>query len=205
MAGPPGQTAWTTADEGYLRAYQWAAALAAGTPLPGVTARVPLGPGEVAHADLAGMALSGFFGEQSSYSRSFLLFGGPVGLALTGAASLAHNAAKKAEAERAAVPRWHDLGRADVTVTSQRLVALARGKTESLWYAEAGTPQWAAAAGAEPAVQLQPPGMPLLRLQSPWAGLLYVFAHAAAEGRPPGVPVPDGLLDRARAQGRLQG
>ena len=203
MAGPAGQAAWTADDEGYLRAYQWAAAVAGGAALPSVASRAPLGPGEVAHGDFAALALSGFFGEQSSYRRSFLMFGGPVGLAVTGAASLAHNAAKKAEAERAAVPRWHDLGTADVIVTSQRLVAMAGGRTESFWYAEAGVPQWAAGAGMTPAVQLQPPGMPLLRLQSPWAAQLYVFAHAAAEGRAPGVPVPDGLLDRARGQGRL--
>ena len=158
---------WTADDEGYLQAHQWAAALAGGAPLPTVAPRVPLGPGEIAHADLAPVTVTGFFGEQASYRRSFLLLGGPVGLALTGAASLAHNASKKAEAQRAAVPRWHSLGSADVVVTSQRLVAASAGKIESFWYAEAGAPQWAA--GASPAVAAAPPGMPLLRFQSPWA------------------------------------
>jgi hypothetical protein len=192
---------WTADDEGYLQAHRWATALAGGAPLPSVAPRVQLGPGEIAHADVAPVAVTGYFGEQASYRRSFLLLGGPVGLALTGAASLAHNAAKKAEAERAAVPRWHALGAADVIVTSQRLVVTSAGNVESFWYAEAGAPQWAA--GGAPAVQLQPPGMPLLRLQSPWAALLYVFAHTAADGRTPGVPLPAGLLDRARAGGRL--
>jgi hypothetical protein len=46
--------------------------------------------------------------------------------------------------------------------------------------------------------------MPRLRLESPYAPLLYVFVHHLVDGRPPGVPMPDGLLDRARVQGRLQ-
>jgi hypothetical protein len=44
--------------------------------------------------------------------------------------------------------------------------------------------------------------MPLLRLDTPWAPLLYVFVHHLMDGRPPGVPMPEGLLERARAQGR---
>jgi hypothetical protein len=125
-----------------------------------------------------------------------------VGLALTGAASIAHNQAKKAEAQRAAQPRWHDLGTAEVVVSSQRLVLVARGKVESFWYAETPPPQWAPPSGAVPALQLQPNGMPLLRLTSPWAPLAYVFVHHLVEGRPPGVPLPAGLLQRAAAEGR---
>jgi hypothetical protein len=193
--------AWTFEDEGYLRAYQWASALAGGAALPTEQSPVPLGPGEIAHAHLAPVQISGFFGENASYRRSFLLLGGPVGLALTGAASLARNASKKAEAERAARPRWHALGTADVIVTSQRMAASMSGKIESFWYAECGAPEWAR--GRAPAVQLQPAGMPLLRFESPWAPLLYVFVHRLVDGRPPGVPLPPGLLDRARAAGRL--
>ena len=196
-----GAAGWTVEDEGYLRAYQWSSALAGGAALPTEQAPVPLGPGEVAHAHLAPVRIEGFFGEQSSYRRSFLLLGGPVGLALTGAASLARNASKKAEAERAARPRWHDLGTADVVVTSQRIAASVSGRIESLWYAECGAPQWAPT--RTPAVQLQPSGMPLLRFESPWAPLLYVFVHRLVDGRPPAVPLPPGWLERARAAGRL--
>src|SRR5436189_644719 len=103
-------TTWSEYDEGYLRAYQWAGALAAGAALPEEPPPVPLGPAEVAHLHLAPVALHGYFGQSAEYRRSFLLLGGPVGLALTGAASLAHNASKKADAERAAIPRWHALG-----------------------------------------------------------------------------------------------
>src|SRR4029078_9908479 len=48
------------------------------------------------------------------------------------------------------------------------------------------------------------PRLPLLRLESANAPVLYVFVHHLVDGRPPGVPMPEGLLDRARAHGRLQ-
>jgi hypothetical protein len=196
-------TTWTASDEGYLRAHQWAAALAGGAALPEEPSPVRLGPGESAHARLSPVSLSGFFGEDAGYRRSFLMIGGPVGLALTGAASVARNQAKKAEAERAAQPRWHDLGAAEVVVTGQRLVVIARGKVESLWHADTPAPQWAPARRGIPALQLQPNGMPVLRLESPWAPLAYVFVHHLLDGRPPTVPLPNGLLDRAAAEGRL--
>ena len=106
--------------------------------MPLEAANVQLGPGEVTHARIAPVRISGYFGQDTQYRRSFFLIGGPVGLAVTGAASLAHNASKKAEAERAAKPSWHQLGTAEVVVTNQRLVATGSGRTESLWYAEVG-------------------------------------------------------------------
>ena len=102
--------------------------------------------------------MAGYFGEDAQYHRSFFLFGGPVGLAVTGAASLAHNASKKAEAQRAAIPRWHTLGTADIVVTNQRLVMSGNGRTGSFWYAEAGPLQTAVGPGGIPAVQFQPTG-----------------------------------------------
>ena len=198
--------AWTASDEGYLRAYQWAGALAGGAALPQEAAPVQLGPGEVAHARFAGMGVSGFFGEDKPYRPGFLLVGGPVGLAVTGAASLARNAAKKAEAQRAAVPRWHRLGAADVTVTSQRLVAFANAQTGtgSFWYAEMSPMQLGPGSGGIPAVEFQQARQPTLRLESPWAPMLYVFVHRVVDGQAPGVPLPPGLLERARQQGRLR-
>lgn len=195
---------WSQDDEGYLRAHQWASSLAAGAALPDQPVPFQLGPGEAAHAHLAPVTVRGYYGENADYRRSFLLLGGPVGLAVTGAASLARNAAKKAEAQRAAIPRWHDLGVAQVVMTNQRLIVSSGNQLEPLWYAEAGPLQWAAAAaGGPPAVQVQAARMPPLRLESPWAALLYVFVHHLLDGRPPGVPLPADLLDRARAQGRL--
>jgi hypothetical protein len=195
--------AWSAYDEGYLRAYQWAGALAGGAAMPREAVAVPLGPGEVAHAHVAPVAVAGYFGEAKEYRRSFLLVGGPVGLAVTGAASLAHNAAKKAEADRAAIPRWHPLGSADVVATSQRLVATAGPQSESFWYAETGPLQMTGGTGGVPAVQFQAAGHPLLRLESAWAPLLYVFVHHLVDGSPPGVPMPAGLLERAQQEGRI--
>lgn len=162
-----------------------------------------LGPGEVTHAHLSPVTIAGYYGEGGQYRRSFLLVGGPVGLALTGAASMAYNASKKAEAERKAVPHWHVLGTTDVVMTNQRLVATVGGQMDSFLYAEMGPMQLATGTGGAPAVTLQAARMPPLRFESPWAPLLYVFVHHLVDGRPPGVPLPDGLLERARAEGRL--
>jgi hypothetical protein len=195
--------AWTQSDEGYLRAYQWSGALAGGSALPTEASPVQLGPGEVAHARFA-VSVSGFFGEDKQYRSGFLLVGGPVGLAVTGAASYARNRAKKAEAERAAIPAWHRLGNAEFAVTNQRLIGSGNGQTSSFWYAEMSPLQIVPGAGGAPAVEFQPASAPVLRLESPWSPLLYVFVHHLVDGRPPGVPLPSGLLERARAQGRVR-
>jgi len=196
--------AWTASDEGFLRAHEWAQALAGGAAMPLETAPVQLGPGEVAHARIAPVGISGYFGEDKQYRSSFFLIGGPVGLAVTGAASLAYNASKKADAQRAAVPRWHQLGTAEVVVTSQRLIATGSGRAESLWYAEIGPLQLVPGPGGVPGVQFQPSERPLLRLEAPWAPLLFVLVHTLVDGQAPGVPMPAGLLERARQQGRLR-
>jgi hypothetical protein len=195
--------AWTDYDEGYLRAYQWAGALAGGAALPQEAASTQLGPGEVAHLHLSPVMLLGYFGQSAEYRRSFVLLGGPVGLALTGAASLAHNASKKADAERAAIPRWHALGPSDLLMTSQRLLLTVKGQAQSLWYAETGPLEATTGSGGVPAVQLQPDKMPLLRIESSSAVVLFVLVHHLLEGQVPGVPMPAGLLERARAAGRL--
>jgi hypothetical protein len=195
--------AWNAYDEGYLRAYQWAGALAGGAVLPQEQSPVQLGPGEVAHARFAPVGVAGYFGENKEYRRGFLLVGGPVGLAVTGAASYARNQAKKAEAERAAIPKWHALGSADVVVTNQRLIASAQGQEAAWWYAQIGPLAMAAGTGGAPAVQFQPQGAPPFRLDTPMAPLIFVFVHHLVDGRPPGVPVPAGLLERAQAEGRL--
>lgn len=199
-----GAVGWTAFDEGFLNAYQWGQALAGGAALPREVAPVQLGPGEIAHARIAPVGIAGYFGEDKQYRSSFFLIGGPVGLAVTGAASLAYNASKKADAQKAAVPRWHQLGTAQVVVTSQRLIATGSGRTESLWYAEIGPLQLSPGRGGAPGVQFQPADSPLLRLEAPGAPLLYVFVHYLVDGQAPGVPMPSRLLERAREQGRLR-
>jgi hypothetical protein len=195
---------WTPTDEGYLRAYEWASALAGGASLPTEALPIALGPGEVAHGHFAPVGMSGYFGEQREHRRSFFLVGGPVGLALTGAASMAYNASKRADAQRAAQPRWHRLGSTEVVVTSQRLIVTSGAENGSLWYAETGPLQLAPGPGGQPVVRLQPAGHPLLQLESPFTPLLYVFVHYLVSRQAPGLPLPPGLLERARAQGRTR-
>jgi hypothetical protein len=125
-----------------------------------------------------------------------------VGLALTGAASIARNSAKKAEAQRAAIPKWHSLGSADLVVTNQRLVASGQGQEAVFWYAQM-SPLAMTAGATGPAVQFQAQGQPPFRLETPMAPLIFVFVHHLVDGRPPGVPLPAGLLERAQAQGRI--
>ena len=194
---------WTQGDEAYLRAYQWSGALAAGTALPQIASPVPLGPGELAHAQIAPVRTAGYFGGDASYRRSFVMLGGPVGLALTGAASLAHNASKKAEAERNAIPRWHDVGIGSVVLTNQRIVLMLDSGAHPCSYVDAGALEWGQARSGGAAVRMQPAGMPPLLLESDWAPLMYVFVHTIVDGAPPGVPMPGGLLERAQAEGRM--
>jgi hypothetical protein len=196
-------TTWSAYDDGYLLGYQWASSLAGGVALPQAAAPVALGPGEIAHLTLSAVRIAGYFGEDVGYRPSVFLFGGPVGLALTGAASMARNSAKKAEARQAAIPRWHAMGSADVVMTSQRLAASAGGQIQSLWYAECGPLQFATGPGGVPAVLVQPQSTPLLRFESPWAPVLYVLVHHLLDGRPPAAPMPQGLLERAQAAGRM--
>jgi len=194
---------WTAYDEGYLRAHMWADALAGGAELPHEATATHLGPGEVAYTSFERMGVAGYFGEDKQYRPSFFLIGGPVGLAMTGAASVARNASKKAEAKRAAVPRWHRLGTADVVVTNQRLAVTGNGQTGSFWYAETGPLGMVTGPRGVPAVQFQPAGQPVLRLESAWAPVLFVFVHHLVDGHPPDVALPAGLLERAREQGQL--
>ena len=173
--------------------------------MPQEAAPVQLGPGEVAHARIAPVGISGYFGEDKQYRSSFFLIGGPVGLAVTGAASLAYNASKKAEAQRAAVPSWHQLGTAEIVVTNQRLIATGSGRTESLWYAEIGPLQLVPGQrrrARRPVPTVGPAACSGSR--RPGAPLLYVFVHYLVDGQAPGVPMPAGLLERARQQGRLR-
>ena len=179
-------TGWSAYDEGYLQAYGWAGSLAAGASLPVEQPPIALGPGEVAHAHLSPVNVLGYFGEDAQYRRSFLLFGGPVGLAVTGAASLAYNASKKAEAERKATPSWHRLGGADLVMTSQRLALTLKGQIESFWYAETGPLQATAGAGGVPAVQA-----PAVR-DAAAADRVRVGAGAVRAGAPPARGPPAG-------------
>ena len=59
---------WTAVDEGFLHAHQWSQALAGGAALPQEAAPVQLGPGEVAHARIAPVGMSGYFSDMTFMS-----------------------------------------------------------------------------------------------------------------------------------------
>ena len=101
---------------GVPQGYQWAGALKSGAPVPNEATEARFGPGETAHAHFSPVGVAGQFGEDKQYRSSVFLIGGTVGRAVTGAASMARNAAKRREADRAAVPCWHDLRKIDLFV-----------------------------------------------------------------------------------------
>ena len=99
------------------------------------------------------------------------------------------------------MPRWHQLGTAEIVVTNQRLIATGSGQTESLWYAEIGPFSSCPAEEARPACSSSRRTGRCSGSRRPGAPLLYVFVHYLVDGQAPGVPMPAGLLERARQQG----
>jgi len=196
-------TAWTDYDEGYVRAQQWSATLSSGGALPVETPPMALEAGEAAHGHFSPVAFAAFFAQATRYQPSFFVFGGPVGLAVTASVQYGRDAAYRAQAQRAGMPRWHALGVADVVVTNARLIVSGQKQTGSLPYTGLGAFQLVPGIDGGPAVQLQLSGEPALQLSSPWAPVLYVFTRYLTEGRPPQVPIPAAVLKRARAEGRL--
>jgi hypothetical protein len=194
---------WTDYDEGYLRARHWAETLAGGGALPVEPAPVPLDPGEVAHARIAPVTFAAYFVQGTPYQPSFFVFGGPVGLAVTASVQYGRDAAWRAQAQRAGAPHWHRLGAAGVLVTSRRLIVTGDNRSGELAYSQIGAVQLVAGMNGGPAVQLQPAGEPALQLASPWAPVLYVFVRHLVDGRPPAVPIPPAVLERAQAEGRI--
>jgi hypothetical protein len=187
---------WNAFDEGYVSAYRWAKSLAGGAELPVETSPVPLDPGEVAHAHLAPFTFAAFVAAGFQYQPIFGIF-------VTGQVAIGRRTVPRTEAHSAGLPRWHALATVDVIATNRRLIASGGGKTGSLGYGETGPLQLAEGLDGGPAVQFQPAGGPALQLASPWAPVLYVLARTVADGRPPNVPVPPAVLERAKAEGRL--
>ena len=190
-----GTAAWSVYDEGYCGPTVVGFAGGGRDAAQEATAQ-PLGPSEIAPPTCAGRRVR-LLRRAEDYRRSFLLVGGPVGLALTGAASYAHNQSKKAEAQRAASrsgTRWaapigDDEPAAAITLNGQ-LESLSRGGRPAhpydrqRWHSRR---PFAAVEHAGAATRI----------------CIRARAHARSppvDGRPPGVPMPEGLLDRARAQ-----
>jgi hypothetical protein len=194
---------WNAYDEGYLSAYEWARSLERGARLPVEAVAIPLDSDEVAHAHISPVSFAAYYAAATQNQPSFFVFGGPVGLAVTASVQYGRDAAWRAQAQRAGVPRWHRLGLADVVVTNKRLLVTGEGRTGSLSHSETGPVQLVPGIGDGPAVQLQRAGEPPLQLESPWAPVLYVFVRQIVDGHPPAVPMPAAVLERAKAEGRL--
>ncbi len=69
-----------------------------------------------------------------TYDRNLLLFGGPVGMTITGIASAIANGRARRRAERAATPAWRSLGPLGVIATDLRLLVWYQQAWWSVWY-----------------------------------------------------------------------
>jgi hypothetical protein len=90
-------------------------------------------PGEVAHIKAEALGWR-WEPAEVTYDRNVLLFGGPVGLAVTGIVSTVANRRARRRAERAAAPAWRPLGQLVVIATDQRLLVWHQGAWWSVWY-----------------------------------------------------------------------
>src|SRR5215475_14258624 len=185
------ESSWNDYDEGYVSAYRWAGALAAGAELPVEAATIQLEPGEVEHAHLPAFTLAAYVAGGFQYQPLFGIF-------VTGQVALGRRAAWRADTRSASTPRWQRVGVVGVVATDRRVVVSGEGKTGSVGYGELGPVQLVAGMGGGPAVQLRPPDHPTLQLESPWAPLLYVIVHQLVDGRPPTVTLPVAVLERAK-------
>jgi hypothetical protein len=69
-----------------------------------------------------------------TFERRTLLFGGPVGFAVSGIASALGNRRARRQAEQLAAHQWRPLGQLAILATSQRLLVWWREAWWSVWY-----------------------------------------------------------------------
>lgn len=132
-----GSNAVGTADaaEGLATAQRLADALASdGWLEPRPVHDAPLGPGEVAYADLSADGWRYFGLDSVAYERRALLVGGPCLMAITAFITAMGNWRRRQAAERAAAPQWRPLGHLRVVVTSDRLLVWHAGGWWSVWF-----------------------------------------------------------------------
>jgi hypothetical protein len=188
---------WTNFDEGYVSAHDWAAALTGGAPLPVEEATIELEPGEIQHTHLGGLTVGAYVPGGFQFQKIFGIF-------VTGEVALGRRATWRTDARTDAAPRWRRVAVADAIVTDRRLIVTNDERTGSVTLGEIGRVELVPGMEGGPALQLQPAGFPApLQLGSPFAPLLFVFVHQLVDGRPPAVPMPPAVLERARAAGRL--
>lgn len=69
-----------------------------------------------------------------TYDRRLLLLGGPIGMAVSGVASIVANRGARRRAERDAAPAWRALGTLIVIATDLRLLVWHQDAWNSVWY-----------------------------------------------------------------------
>lgn len=93
---------------------------------------VPLGPGEVAYADLCLQGWRYYGLDDVWYQRHMVLVGGPLMSVVSAVVCAVANRSRRVEAERIAEAQWRPLGNLRVVVTSDRLLVWHRGTWSSI-------------------------------------------------------------------------
>lgn len=115
-------------------AEQLAADVAAGFALPVIPSPIPLGAGEVLHAEAFADGWR-FHAADVVVERRRPVAGGLLTFGLTAGLSSIGNRRALRQAEQIAAPRWRPLGVMPVLATNQRLLVLHEGAWNSVWYA----------------------------------------------------------------------
>lgn len=90
-------------------------------------------PGERIHAEITADAWR-YLALDVPYDRRTILFGGPLGFACTGLASMIGNRRTRRMAEALAAPQWRYLGHLPIIVTNRRLLIEHGGAWWPVWF-----------------------------------------------------------------------
>lgn len=101
---------------------------------PRVIEGVPLGPGELAYAELHAIGWRYFALEQVFYDHRMVLAGGPFQMATLALASTIGNSRRRRAADQAAAPQWRSLGPLRIVVTPDRLLVWHRRQWWPVWF-----------------------------------------------------------------------
>jgi hypothetical protein len=112
-----------------------ASAAASGESLPSLASPIPLGAGEVPHAQVDASGWRFHAVDVVVEQRRVVAVGGLLTFGIAAAANSIGNRRVRIEAERLAAPQWRPLGAMPLLVTSQRLLAFHEGEWASVWYA----------------------------------------------------------------------
>lgn len=110
-------------------------------PPPGIGQPDWLLPGERIHAEITADAWR-YLALHVPYDRRTILFGGPLGFACTGLASMVGNRRARRTAEAMAAPQWRYLGHLPIIVTRHRLLVGYTGSWFPLWFGAVARSTW---------------------------------------------------------------